>query len=136
MSSSRSSTFIFKQANLREEQPLPLRTFPHQTRNYQSNMTMTVVALLAAVAILCCAADDSVTTSLLIPDGLFTTDDSFEKPTFVGQVTVAPDKSTTFYTLDCSAGGAATYFNPGDMGCNDNSYAFSEVSATTQYLYE
>ena len=95
---------------------------------------MNVVAFFAAVAILCCAADDSVTTSLLIPDGLFATDDSFEKPTFVGQVTVT--RSTTLYTLDCSAGGAATYFYPGDNGCDDNSYTFSELSASTQYLYE
>ena len=95
---------------------------------------MTAVAFFAAIAIVCCAADDSVTTSLLIPDGLFTTDDSFEKPTFVGQVTVT--RSTTFYTLDCSAGGAGTYFYPGDDGCSDHSYAFSEVAASTQYLYE
>ena len=93
-----------------------------------------VVALFAAVAILCCAADDSVTTSLLIPDGLFTTDRSFEKPTFVGQVTVT--RSITFFTLDCSAGGAATYFYPGVYGCTENSYTFSEVSASTQYLLE
>ena len=95
---------------------------------------MTVVAFFAAVAILCRAADDSVTTSLLIPDGLFNTGQPFEKPTFVGQVTVT--KRTTFYTLDCSAGGAATYFYPGYYACNANSYTFSEVSASTQYLYE
>ena len=95
---------------------------------------MTLVAFFAAVAILCCAADDSVTTSLLIPDILFTSDHSFEKPTFVGQVTVT--RSTTFFTLDCSAGVAATYFFPGDDECYDSSYTFSEVSATTQYLYE
>lgn len=92
------------------------------------------MAFFAAVAIFFCAADDSVTTSLLIPDGLFTTDHSFEKPTFVGQVTVT--RSTTLYTLDCYAGGANTYFYPGDEGCNDNSYTISEVSASTQYLYE
>ena len=97
-------------------------------------MTMTVVAFFAAVAILCCAADDSVTTSLLIPDGLFITA-SFEKPTFVGQVTVTKS-TTTFYTLDCSPGGAATYFYPGVYGCTENSYTFSEVSASTQYLLE
>ena len=95
---------------------------------------MTVVAFFAAVAILCCAADDSVTTSLLIPDILFTADHAFEKPTFVGQVTVT--SSTTFYILDCSAGGAGTYFYPGDNECGGNSYLFSEVSASTQYLYE
>ena len=86
-----------------------------------------------AAVILCCAADDSVTTSLLIPEGLFITD-RFEKPTFVGEVTVT--SSTTFYTIDCSAGGAGTYFYPGGDGCDDSSYSFSEVSATTQYLYE
>ena len=95
---------------------------------------MTVVAFFAAVAILCCAADVSVTTSLLIPDILFTTDHAFEKPTFVGEVTVS--SSTTYYYLDCSAGGAETYFYPGNNECDDNSYAFSEVSASTQYLYE
>ena len=95
---------------------------------------MTVVAFFVAAVILFCAADDSVTTSLLIPNGLFDTDDSFEKPTFVGQVTVT--SSTTFYTLDCFAGGAGTYFYPGNDGCDDSSYSFSEVSASTQYLYE
>ena len=95
---------------------------------------MNVVAFFAAVAILCCAADDSVTTSLLIPGGLFIASQPFEKPTFVGQVTVT--RSTTFYTLDCYAGGAATYFHPGDNGCSDYSYSFSEVSASTQYLFE
>ena len=95
-------------------------------------MTKIVVAFFAAVAILCCAADDSVTTSLLLPDVLFTTDNSFEKPTFVGQVTVT--RSITLYTLDCYAGGANTYFS--HAGCSDNSYTISEVSASTQYLYE
>ena len=133
-SSSRSSTFIFKKSDFLGEQPLLFRIPPYRTRNYQSKMMKTVVAFFAAVAILCCTADDSVTTSLLVPDGLFATEQSFEKPTFVGQVTVT--RSTTLYTLDCDAGGAGTYFHPGDSGCTDNSYAFSEVSASTQYLYE
>ena len=96
-------------------------------------MTMNVVAFFAAAAVLCCAADDSVTTSLLIPDGLFITD-LIEKPTFVGIVTVT--RSTTSYALDCHAGSAGAYFDPGGDGCYDSSYTFSEVSATTQYLYE
>lgn len=94
---------------------------------------MAVVVFLAAVAVLRCAADDSVTTSLLVPDGLFA-EDSFQKPTFVGQVTVT--KSTTYYTIDCFAGGAATYFYAGTIKCSDNSYTFTEISASTQYLLE
>lgn len=94
---------------------------------------MIYVVFLAAVAVLRCAADDSVTTSLLLPAGLFS-EDSFQKPTFVGQITVT--RSTTWYTVDCSAGGAATYFYPGNTGCSDNSYTFTEISASTQYLFE
>ena len=91
-----------------------------------------IVAFFAAVAILFCAADDSVTTSILLPNGLFR-DENFPKPTFVGEVTVTG--STTCYTLDCAAGGAATYFYPGDRGCPGESYTFSELSSSTQYLY-
>ena len=92
---------------------------------------MDAVAFFAAVAILGCAAADSVTTSLLLPDCLFVTDQSFPRPTFVGQVTVT--RSTTYYTLDCWAGGAGSYFIAGD---DDSSYTFSESSASTQYLLE
>lgn len=91
------------------------------------------VVFFAAVAVLRCAADDSVTTSLLLPGGLFS-EDSFQKPTFVGQVTVT--RSTTCYTIDCFAGGAATYFYPGNIGCSDSSYTFTEISASTQYLVQ
>ena len=91
------------------------------------------VAFFVAVAILCCASADSVTTSLLLPDALFVTDESFPSPTFVGEVTVT--RSTTYYTLDCFAGGAATYFEPG-YTCESNSYTFSESSASTQYLIQ
>ena len=92
---------------------------------------MIAVVFFAAVAILGCASADSVTTSLLLPDCLFVTDQSFPKPTFVGQVAVT--RSTTYYVLDCFAGGAATYFIAGD---GDSSYTFSESSGSTQYLRE
>ena len=93
------------------------------------------VAFFAAVAILCCASADSFTTSLLLPDGLFVPNESFQKPTFVGQVTVT--RSTTYYILDCFAGGAATYFIPGYYDdCDGNSYTFVEASASTQYLVQ
>lgn len=114
-------------------QPLLFRIFYHRPRNYQSRMIIFVV-FFAAVAVLRCAADDSVTTSLLLPAGLFL-DASNQKPTFVGQVTVTR-RSTTCYTIDCSAGGAASYFYPGNTGCSDNSYTFTEISASTQYLIE
>ena len=93
------------------------------------------VALFAAVGILCRASAEYVSTSLLLPNVLFSFDQSFKPPTFVGQVTVI--MSTTYYTLDCSAGGAATYFTPGyDCYTDGGSYTFSEISASTQYVYD
>ena len=91
------------------------------------------VAFFAAVAILCCASADNVSTSLLLPNGLFSIDPSFKPPTFVGQVTVI--MSTIYYTLDCDTGAAATYFYP-IYECIDSSYTFSEISASTQYLID
>ena len=93
---------------------------------------MFVVAFFAVVAILCCAADDSVTTSLLLPDGLFATNQSFSKPNFLGKVAVAG--GITYYTLDCTAGGVSTYFMSGNEECEDESYTFSEESASTTFV--
>lgn len=95
---------------------------------------MIAIAFLAAIAILRCASADTISTSLLLPDDLFESGQAFQMPTFVGQVTVT--RSTTYYTLDCSAGGAATYFYPGVDGCSGLSYTFSEMSASTQYVIE
>ena len=92
---------------------------------------MTAVTF-AAVAILRCASADSVTTSILLPDALIYTDGSFQKPTFVGRVNAI--SSTTYYTLDCLAGGAGSYFIPRYDECY--SYTFSEISGRTCYLLE
>ncbi|CAF9934924.1 MAG: hypothetical protein ALECFALPRED_006181 [Alectoria fallacina] len=89
------------------------------------------VAFFTAVAILCRASANIVTTSLLLPSGLFNPVPSFPLSAFLGQVTVT--KSTTYYILDCSAGGAALYFYPGSEGCSGSSYTFSESSASTRY---
>ena len=97
---------------------------------------MNVVTFFTAVAVLRCAADDSVTTSLLLPDGLFSRDQPFHKPNFVGQVLVAGN--TTSYIVDCYAGGATSYFMPGFPGnddCTDDSYTFAAKSASTQYFF-
>lgn len=95
---------------------------------------MIAIAISAAIAILRCASADSISTSLLLPHSLFNADQPFQLPNFVGQVTVT--RSTTYYTLDCSAGGAGTYFFPGNEGCDGPSYTFLEISANTQYLLE
>ena len=95
---------------------------------------MIAVAFFAAAAILYRTSAENVSTSLLLPNDLFFFDPSFKPPTFVGQVTVI--MSTTYYTLDCSAGGAATYFTPDCDDTSSGSYTFSEVSASTQYLYD
>ena len=96
---------------------------------------MIAIALFAAAAILCRASAENVSTSLLLPNLFFDFDQSFKPPTFVGEVTVIV--STTYYTLDCSAGGAGSYFTPVyDCDTLSGSYTFSEISATTQYVYD
>lgn len=92
------------------------------------------VAFFTAVAILCRASADIVTTSLLLPSGLFDPLPSFPLSAFLGQVAVT--KSTTYYILDCSAGGAVSYFYPGNEGCSGPSYTFSESSASTRYILD
>ena len=94
---------------------------------------MIAIALFVAAVMLSRASAENESTSLLLPNGLFSFDQSFEPPTFVGQVTVII--STTYYTLDCSAGGAAIYFTP-TYECIDSSYTFSEITASTQYLID
>ena len=95
---------------------------------------MLAVISFAVLAILHRAsAQQSVSTSLLLPNGLFDADQPSTPPTFVGQVTVT--KSTTYYTLDCNAGAAATDFYP-RYECNGGSYTFSEIPASTQYLVD
>lgn len=138
MSSYWPSALILESLDLPKEQ-LSLFLIPCQRpRNHLSRMIIDV-AYFAAVTILCCASADSVTTSILLPAGLFVTDQPFQPPTFVGEVTVT--RSTTYYTLDCEAGTAASVFNPqaeeeGDDGlCSGGSYTFSENLASTQYLY-
>ena len=89
---------------------------------------MIAVPFFAALAILCCASADSVSTSVLLPDGLF-----YPSPTpqdFVGEVTVT--SSATYYTLNCAL--ASNFANLGEDCCSDNSYTFSESSANTQYI--
>ena len=94
---------------------------------------MIALNFLAIAAVLRGALADVVTTSLLLPSGLFT-NQPFKKPAFVGQVTVT--RNTTYYTVDCYAAGIATCFNPGQDQCYDSSYTFSENSASTQYLLD
>ena len=108
---------------------------------------MTAVAIFATFAILCCSSTDgasTVSTSILLPDGLFTTllptpkQIIFEGPTvqqitFEGQVTVT--RSTTSYILNCNAGGASLSFDPG-QDCSKGSYTFTEISASTMYFSE
>ena len=91
------------------------------------------VAFFTAVAILCRASADIVTTSLLLPNGLFDPVPSFPLSPFLGQVTVT--KSTTYYILDCS-NGADPGFYPGNEGCSGPSYTFSESSASTRYIID
>ena len=94
---------------------------------------MTAFVFFTIIAVLRYAeAQQGVSTSLLLPGGLFDFLPSFKPPTFVGEVTVIA--SNTYYTLDCFAGGAASYFLPGD-DCEDRSYTFSYISASTQYLF-
>lgn len=72
---------------------------------------------------------DNVTTSLILPDGLFWGYPASQ--TFVGQSTVIG--SVTVYTINC--GSRDTPFYPGPYGCdNNNSYTFSAAHATTHFL--
>ena len=87
------------------------------------------IALLAALVILSAEAQQIVSTSLLLPSGLFNTEPPLQPPAFLGQLTVA--RSTTYYTLACNG---SPFFNPGF--CADSSYTFSEISSTTKYLLE
>ena len=96
---------------------------------------MAAAAILAAIVLLSCASAENVSTSLLfstsllLPNGLFTSFPIIPQA-FVGQVTVA--RSTTYYTVDCDSG--PNGFFPGNDGCSENSYTFSESSSTTQYV--
>lgn len=93
---------------------------------------MIAVVFFTIISILRYAeAQQGVSTSLLLPNGLFSAGYYSNPPTFLGEVTVT--KSTTYYTLDCNAGAAASEFHP-QYECNGNSYTFSEDPASTQYL--
>lgn len=97
---------------------------------------MVAAVFFAAAAILCCTSAEggsSVSTSLLLPDGLFSNMQFVGTLTFLGQVTVT--RSTTFYIIACDTGAAATYFDP-EGDCSGSSYIFSEISASTQYLVD
>ncbi|CAD6567783.1 MAG: hypothetical protein ASARMPREDX12_009451 [Alectoria sarmentosa] len=126
-------TFVLKQFDPPEEQSLRILICCYLPHDLRSRM-MIAIAFVAATTLLRCASADSISTSLLLPNGLFSTYSSLPTMSFVGQVTVT--RSTTYYTLDCGAGAAATYFTPGDEGCSGSSYTFSEISASTQYLLE
>ncbi len=100
---------------------------------------MIAVAFYVALAILCCvSADDvsTVTTTLLLPNGLFDPAPTVAQPTFSGQVIVT--RSTTYYILACDVAFTDYAFSPGgdcDYG-STSSYTFSEISATTTYTLE
>lgn len=92
---------------------------------------MVAIAFFVVIAILRCASAANISTSLLLPSGLFYPEIPLQPPTFVGQVTVT--RSTTYYTVECNAGVSAALFNPGFGG---PSYTFSENSASTQYIHQ
>ncbi len=91
---------------------------------------MALTAIFMAVALLHHASAQNITTSMIIPDGLFYPYATLQ--TFVGEMTVTG--RATYYTLDC---GNSTEFNfwPGTLGCiNNNSYTFSADAANTRFL--
>ena len=88
---------------------------------------ITSIALLTALVIISAEAQQIISTSLLLPSGLFDPVSPLQPPAFVGRVTVI--RSTTYYTLGCNGSPA---FDPGF--CADGSYTFSEVSSNTQYF--
>ena len=87
------------------------------------------IGLLAALVILSAEAQQSISTSLLLPSGLFDPEPPPQPAAFVGRVSVT--RSTTYYTLGCNG---SPSFDPGF--CSDGSYTFSEISSNTQYLVE
>ncbi|KAM0795292.1 hypothetical protein BDR22DRAFT_894275 [Usnea florida] len=90
---------------------------------------ITSIGLLAALVILSAEAQQSISTSLLLPNGLFDAESPLQPPAFVGRVTVT--RSTTYYTIGCNG---SPSFDPGF--CSDGSYTFDEISSNTQYLVE
>ena len=94
-------------------------------------MKMSAVAFLTLVAILCEASAQNVTTSLIIPNGLF--NPTPRPQTFLGEATVSGH--ATYYTLNCGDyRDPDVNFWPGEYGCPDNSYTISADTANTQFL--
>ena len=91
-------------------------------------------AIFTLAAILSCiSADDisALSTSLLLPDGLFSSVPSGQIPTFGGRATVT--RSITYYTLGCDHV-VELGFEPGDE-CQGGDYTFSENSGSTMYTF-
>lgn len=80
------------------------------------------------------ASADNVTTSFIIPEGLFYQGhiwQSIPVQTFLG-VSSTHD-SVTYYTVDCGSNDSDDFW-PGTYGCDENnSYTFSEETSVTQY---
>ena len=101
-------------------------------------MMIAVAFYVALIILYCASADDvsTITTSLLLPNGLFDPTPTVQQPTFSGQVIVT--KSITYFILACNVASTDYAFSPGgdcDYG-STNSYTFSEISASTLYSLE
>ena len=80
------------------------------------------------------ASADNVTTSFIIPEGLFYQGNIWQSipvQTFLG--VSSTNNSVTYYTVECGSDDSDDFW-PGPYGCDaDNSYTFSEETSVTQY---
>ena len=94
-----------------------------------SHSKMAFTAIFMSVALLHYASAQNITTSIIIPDGLFY---PYAIPqTFVGEMTVTG--RATYYTVGCGNYSEVNFW-PGTSGCINNSYTFSANSDNTRFL--